>query len=109
MTPQERGDFEKLSDLYAAKRLHASISYVEPWQFYLGFTAIVGCYLFMGGMTGTARNEILQGILIVTFSVLLIPFGFHALGAEAIAAWRCCASVCQGKCSNCSARQAAVS
>ena len=79
MTPKERADFEKLSDLYTAKRLHASISYVEPWQFYLGFTAIVGFYLFMGGMTGTARNEILQGILIVTFSVLLIPFGFHAL------------------------------
>jgi solute:Na+ symporter, SSS family len=79
MTPQERRDFEKLSDLYAAKRLHASISYVQPWQFYLGFTVIVGCYLFMGGMTGTARNEILQGVLIVTFSVLLIPFGFHAL------------------------------
>jgi len=53
MTPQERGDFEKLSDLYVAKRLHASISYVQPWQFYLGFTVIVGCYLFMGGMTGS--------------------------------------------------------
>jgi solute:Na+ symporter, SSS family len=79
MTPQERTDFDKLSDLYAAKRLRATISYVEPWQFYLGFTTIVGFYLFMGGMTGTARNEILQGILIVTFSLLLIPFGFHAL------------------------------
>jgi Na+/proline symporter len=79
MTPQERADFDQLSDLYAAKRLHATISYIEPWQFYLGFTAIVGFYLFMGGMTGTARNEILQGVLIVTFSLLLIPFGFHAL------------------------------
>jgi len=81
MSPQQRGDFEKLGHLYDAKRLHASVSYIEPYQFYLGFTLIVGCYLFMGGMTGAARNEILQGLLIVTFSLLLIPFGFHALAA----------------------------
>ena len=37
-------------------------------------------YLWVGGMTGTARNEILQGLLIVTFSIILIPFGFSALG-----------------------------
>jgi len=82
MSPQQRVDFEKLGDLYAAKRLRASVSYIEPYQFYLGFTLIVGCYLFMGGMTGAARNEILQGLLIVTFSLLLIPFGFHALAAS---------------------------
>jgi len=81
MSPQQRGEFQTLSDLYAEKRLRASISYIEPYQFYLGFTLIVACYLFMGGMTGTARNEVLQGILIVTFSLLLIPFGFHALAA----------------------------
>ncbi len=82
MSPQQRGDFQKLGDLYAAKRLRASISYIQPYQFYLGFTLVVGCYLFMGGMTGAARNEVLQGILIVTFSALLIPFGFHALAAS---------------------------
>jgi len=81
MTPQERKDFETLGDLYAAKRLRASVSYIQPLHFYIGFTLIVGFYLFVGGMTGAARNEILQGVLIVTFSVLLIPFGFHALGA----------------------------
>jgi Na+/proline symporter len=81
LSAQQRVDFEKLGDLYAAKRLRAAVSYIEPYQFYLGFTLIVGCYLFMGGMTGAARNEILQGILIVTFSLLLIPFGFHALAA----------------------------
>ena len=83
MTPEQRREFDTLSDLYAEKRLRASISYIEPIQFYLGFTLIVGCYLFMGGLTGAARNEVLQGILIVTFSLLLIPFGFHALGASA--------------------------
>jgi SSS family solute:Na+ symporter len=70
----------QLNDLYARHELRSYISYLKPWMFYLGFTLVVGFYLWMGGMTGTARNEIFQGVLIVTFSILLIPFGFSALG-----------------------------
>jgi Na+/proline symporter len=70
----------QLNDLYSRRELRSYISYLKPWMFYLGFTLVVGFYLWMGGMTGTARNEIFQGVLIVTFSILLIPFGFSALG-----------------------------
>jgi Na+/proline symporter len=70
----------QLNDLYSRRELHSYVSYLKPWMFYLGFTLVVGFYLWMGGMTGTARNEIFQGVLIVTFSILLIPFGFSALG-----------------------------
>jgi Na+/proline symporter len=80
LTPSQRTQFVQLNDLYARHALRSYISYLKPWMFYLGFTAIVGFYLWMGGMTGTARNEIFQGILIVIFSIILIPFGFHALG-----------------------------
>jgi solute:Na+ symporter, SSS family len=78
-TAEQNVDYTRLDDLYKKKQLRSSVSYVQPWQFYVCFTIIVGCYLIMGGMTGAARNEVLQGILIVTFSILLIPFGFHAL------------------------------
>jgi len=80
LTKAQREDLTRLDDLYQNKQLHSYVSYIKPWQFYIGFTLIVGLYLWVGGMTGTARNEILQGLLILMFSVLLIPFGFHALG-----------------------------
>jgi len=80
LTAGQKTQLVQLNDLYVRHALRSYISYLKPWMFYLGFTLIVGFYLWMGGMTGTARNEIFQGILIVTFSLILIPFGFHALG-----------------------------
>jgi hypothetical protein len=96
-TAEQNADYTRLDDLYKKKQLRSSVSYVRPWQFYVCFTIIVGCYLIMGGMTGAARNEVLQGILIVTFSMLLIPFGFTRSRRVEKAASRCCASGCPMK------------
>ncbi len=76
----QNDDLTRLDGLYRNKQLHSYVSYIKPWMFYVGFTLIVSLYLWVGGMTGTARNEILQGLLILTFSIILIPFGFAALG-----------------------------
>jgi len=84
LTTEQQTQLVQLNDLYVRHELHSYISYLKPWMFYLGFTLVVGFYLWMGGMTGTARNEIFQGVLIVTFSILLIPFGFHALGGAGV-------------------------
>ena len=84
LTPAQKTQLVQLNDLYVRHELRSYISYLKPWMFYLGFTLVVGFYLWMGGMTGTARNEIFQGVLIVTFSILLIPFGFHALGGAGV-------------------------
>lgn len=50
------------------------------WAYYLGYTLIVGAYIVMGGLAATAVNEAFQGVLIVIFSSLLIPFGLAAIG-----------------------------
>jgi Na+/proline symporter len=84
LTAEQKTRLVQLNDLNSRRELHSYISYLKPWMFYLGFTLVVGFYLWMGGMTGTARNEIFQGILIVTFSILLLPFGFHALGGAGV-------------------------
>jgi Na+/proline symporter len=84
LTGEQKTQLVQLNDLYVRHELRSYISYLKPWMFYIGFTLVVGFYLWMGGMTGTARNEIFQGILIVTFSILLIPFGFHALGGAGV-------------------------
>src|SRR2546430_17276363 len=44
------------------------------------FRSIVGAYIVMGGMAAAAVNEGLQSILIIVFSLLLIPTGLHAIG-----------------------------
>ena len=80
LSPAQTEDLKQLTDLHARHLLHSYITYIKPWMFYLAFTAVVSFYLWVGGMAGTARNEIFQGVLIVTFSLLLIPFGFSALG-----------------------------
>ena len=80
LTAAQNDRLTELHNSYERRELRSYVSYLKPWMFYFGFTLVVGCYLWMGGMTGTARNEIFQGILIVTFSILLIPFGFKALG-----------------------------
>lgn len=70
----------QLRDLAAHGQLRAYISYIKPVAFYVVFTAVVGLYLMMGGMAATAKNEVFQGLLIVIFSALLIPFGLRNLG-----------------------------
>ncbi|HUL53207.1 MAG TPA: hypothetical protein VLT83_07345 [Opitutaceae bacterium] len=80
LTKAQHEELTRLDDLYVNRQLHSYVSYIKPWMFYVGFTLVVSMYLWVGGMTGTARNEILQGLLIVAFSIILIPFGFSALG-----------------------------
>jgi solute:Na+ symporter, SSS family len=80
LSPDDTVRLSTLSDLYTQKKISSSVSYIKPWMFYLIFTCVVGTYLMMGGMSGTAKNEVFQGILIVIFSLLLIPFGFARIG-----------------------------
>jgi len=53
---------------------------VGPVPFYLVYTVVVAAYIVTGGLAAAAVNQALQGVLIVMFSVLLIPFGLHAAG-----------------------------
>jgi Na+/proline symporter len=50
------------------------------WAYYIGYSLIVGAYIVMGGLAATALNEAFQGVLIVVFSIILIPFGLSAIG-----------------------------
>ena len=44
------------------------------------YSLIVGTYIVMGGLASAAINEAFQGILIIVFSILLIPGGLAAIG-----------------------------
>jgi SSS family solute:Na+ symporter len=73
-----------LADQAKRGELRSTVSWLHSdagkWGYYLLYTVIVGAYIVMGGLAATALNEAFQGVLIVVFSAILIPFGLSAIG-----------------------------
>ncbi|HVU18554.1 MAG TPA: hypothetical protein VHD32_16750 [Candidatus Didemnitutus sp.] len=76
----EHARLDLLHERSARGELHNFITWLTPAAFYIGFSVVVGVYIVLGGMAGAAVNEGLQSVLIIVFSLLLIPTGLHALG-----------------------------
>ncbi|WP_438480458.1 sodium:solute symporter family protein [Oleiharenicola lentus] len=77
----ERDRLGVLRERQARGELRNFITALEPWSFYLIYTITIGAYIVMGGMAATALNEAFQGVLIIVFSVILIPAGIAAVGS----------------------------
>jgi Na+/proline symporter len=84
LSAADQAELVTLRDLNDTRQLHRFISVLNPvwaqWTFYFIFTTVVGAYMVLGGMKGAALNNALQGLLVVVFSVLLVPVGLHAIG-----------------------------
>lgn len=80
----ERERLAVLADQNKRGELRSTISPLHSeagkWGYYLLYSLIVGAYIVMGGLAATAVNEAVQGVLIVVFSAVLIPFGLAAIG-----------------------------
>jgi Na+/proline symporter len=63
--------------------LKAFISYTDSVTIYLIYTAIVAVYTMMGGFLAAAITDVIQGLLLTTFSLLLIPIALHRVGGFA--------------------------
>jgi Na+/proline symporter len=72
--------FRYLDNLSRRGELQSSISFIRPAPFYIAYSAIVGIYIVLGGLRAAAITDAVQGLLIMTMSVLLIPVGLHRLG-----------------------------
>jgi SSS family solute:Na+ symporter len=82
-TPLDEPSHARLNELrerQASGELKSFISALRPVPFYIGYTLVVGVYVILGGMAATAVNEVIQSLIIIVFSVLLIPVGFAAIG-----------------------------
>lgn len=81
---EETQRLEYLDDLNKRGELRSNISYLDStfgkWSFYILYSLVVGGYIVMGGMAAAAINEAFQGVLIVVFSILLIPGGLKVIG-----------------------------
>lgn len=80
LAPAEVEELGVLRERVARGELKHSISPINPFIFYLIYTFIVGGYIILGGMAATALNEIVQCFLIISFSLMLLPAGLHAIG-----------------------------
>jgi Na+/proline symporter len=74
---------EQLRDRATRGQLSSQVTLLDDVLFYAVFTLVVGTYIVMGGMAAAAANEGLQSILIIAFSVILIPTGLAAIGGWA--------------------------
>ena len=77
---EEREAYEELNEKNKRGELHSFISYTNPLLFYFIYAVIVGIYTMMGGFRAAVITDAIQGILIITFSLILIPIGLHKIG-----------------------------
>ncbi|HDT13730.1 MAG TPA: sodium:solute symporter family protein [Candidatus Aminicenantes bacterium] len=73
----ELGEREKKGEL------KAFISYTDSVSIYLIYTVIVAIYTMMGGFLAAAITDVIQGFLLTTFSLMLIPIALHRVGGFA--------------------------
>ena len=80
LTPEQEAPLALLRERNTRGELHSTITALNAVLFYAVFALVVGTYVVLGGMAAAAVNEGLQSVLIVVFSILLIPTGLHAIG-----------------------------
>jgi len=80
LTSKEQTRYEELNEKNKRGELHSFISHTNPVLFYFIYAVIVGIYTMLGGFRAAAITDAIQGILIITFSLILIPIGLHRIG-----------------------------
>lgn len=77
--------FKQLDSMSKRGELNSFVSYVKPLPFYITYSLIVAIYITLGGLKAAAVTDALQGLLILVFTIMIIPLGlvriggFHAL------------------------------
>ncbi len=80
LTLKETMRYEELNEKNKRGELHSFISYTNPLLFYFIYALIVAIYTMLGGFRAAAITDTIQGILIIIFSLILIPIGLHKIG-----------------------------
>jgi len=81
--PIEAARLAELGERQKKGELKAFISYTDSVSIYLIYTVIVAIYTMMGGFLAAAITDVIQGFLLTTFSLMLIPIGLQRVGGFA--------------------------
>lgn len=80
---EQQKRYAELDNLNKKGDLRSFVSYVNPVWFYFVYALIVGIYTMLGGFRAAVISDTLQGILIIVFSILLIPAALIKAGGFA--------------------------
>lgn len=80
LSPEEKIRYELLNEKNKHGELKSFVSYTDPLFFYFIYAIIVSIYTMLGGFRAAAITDAIQGILIITFSLILIPVGLSKIG-----------------------------
>jgi len=83
LSAAERARYDELNSRFKKGELRSFISYIDPLAVYLVYGVIVSIYTIMGGFIAAAFTDVIQGLLIVVFSIMLIPLGLNQIGGFA--------------------------
>lgn len=75
--------YEVLHQKNLKGELKSFFSYTNPIAFYFIYGIVVAIYTIMGGFRAAAITDAIQGVLIIIFSIILIPLGLAKLGGFA--------------------------
>lgn len=77
---EEKARYEELDNRFKKGELRSFISYINPLAVYFTYGIIVSIYTMMGGFIAAAITDVIQGFLIIIFSLMLIPLGLSRIG-----------------------------
>ncbi|MFP4282450.1 MAG: sodium:solute symporter [Opitutales bacterium] len=77
---QQTARYDVLHQKNLRGELKSFHSYTDPLTFYILYGIVVAAYTIMGGFRAAAITDAIQGLLIITFSIILIPLGLARLG-----------------------------
>ncbi|MHC4860600.1 MAG: sodium:solute symporter family protein [Planctomycetota bacterium] len=80
LSAEEEERYQELSNRAKKKELVAFYSYVPRLIFYVIYGVIVAVYTMLGGFTAAAITDAIQGMLIIMFSMIMIPFALVKIG-----------------------------
>ncbi|MFW6123956.1 MAG: sodium:solute symporter family protein [Acidobacteriota bacterium] len=80
LSPENQARYDVLNEKNKRGELNSFVSFIDPVIFYFAYAFIVGIYTMLGGFRAAAITDAIQGILIITFSFILIPIGLTKIG-----------------------------
>jgi len=80
LTSPQEARWEVLRQKQQRGELRSFVSHVKEVWFFLIYAVVVGAYTMMGGFRAAAVTDAIQGVLIIVFSVILVPVGLARLG-----------------------------
>ncbi|OGJ87547.1 MAG: hypothetical protein A2268_03855 [Candidatus Raymondbacteria bacterium RifOxyA12_full_50_37] len=80
LSGEETAQLAVLQERDKQDELDSYISYVKPVPFFIVYGLIICIYTLLGGLMAATINDIFQSLLILVFSLILIPYGLMHVG-----------------------------